>query len=390
MSKILMVTWDGSGNFRPERALVRGLVARGHSIHVLAHDSLRSQVKEDGAEFEPLHGVLQCDSRDPLPPAEEMVFYLDNVWMAKGFGLELLSALDRLSPNLLLVDVMLLQALVAARSTGIPTMVLNHTVHSLMTGVFGALFDSRLAEINDYAAELGAGSFPSTQALIEGSQLVLVFSYRSFDPAETFPPNVVHVGPLRSASKTTNGWSRWMPDRPLVVVSLSTGYQDQAALLQRLCDALGNLNVEALVTTGRGVAPESLTAAANTTVVRFVAHEAVLGSADLLICHAGRGSAMAGATFGVPMLCFPMGRDQPMVAAIVAQLGIGSAASPEATAAEIERAIAKALDDAGARKRSRQYADSVAMHPGLDHAVALLAQLLGKAGQVSRRPPKLK
>jgi len=58
MSKILMVTWDGSGNFPPERELVRGLLARGHSVHVLAHDTLRSQVQGDGAEFLPLHGVF--------------------------------------------------------------------------------------------------------------------------------------------------------------------------------------------------------------------------------------------------------------------------------------------------------------------------------------------
>jgi MGT family glycosyltransferase len=377
-AKILMVTFDGAGNFPPERSLVRGLLARGHSVHVLAHDSFRSQVKDDGAEFHALHGVFQLDMGvpPPVPPEEEMAFVLDNLVMAKGFGVELLSAIDRLRPNLLLVDVFLIQALVAARHSGIPTVVLNHTVHSVVTGGFVPVFDSRLKEINEYAAELGVRSLTSSQALIEGSQLVLVFSYRSFDPAETFPPNVVHIGPLRSASKTTNAWSRRMPGRPLVVASLSTGYQDQAALLQRLCDALGNLDVEALVTTGRGVAPESLTAAANTTVVRFVAHEAVLGSTDLLICHAGHGSAMAGATFGVPMLCFPMGRDQPMVAAIVAQLGIGSVASPNATAAEIERAIAKALADPEIKAKAREFAASVAAHPGLDHAVELLEQLL--------------
>ena len=378
MSKILMVTWDGAGNFPPERALVRGLIARGHSVHVLAHDTLRSQVNDDGAEFEPLHDVFQWNSGDPFP--EEIAFALDNVCMAKGFGSELLSAIDRLSPDLLLVDVMLLQALVAARHCGTPVVVLQHSVHSVLTGAFGPVFDSRLKEINDYAAELGAGSFPSYVALMEGSQLVLVFSYRSFDPVETHAPNVVHVGPLRSTSKTADAWSRRMPGRPLVVVSLSTGYQDQAALLQRLCDALGNLEVEALVTTGRAVAPDSLAASDNTAVVSFVAHEAVLGSADLLICHAGHGSAMAGATFGVPMLCFPMGRDQPMVADRVAQLGIGSVVSPEATPPEIERAIAKALDDAGLKRRARQFADSVATHPGLDHAVALLEQLLNEAG----------
>ena len=335
-----------------------------------------------------MHGVFQWNSGNPFP--EDLAFALDNLCIAKGFGSELLSAIDRLSPDLLLVDVMLLQALVAARHCGIPVVVLQHAVHSILTGTFGAVFDSRLNEINDYTAELGAGSFPSSVALMEGSEVVLVFSYRSFDPAETHAPNVVHVGPLRSTSKTTNAWSRRMPGRPLVVVSLSTGYQDQAALLQRLCDALGNLEVEALVTTGRAVSPDSLTASENTAVVSFVPHEAVLSSADLFICHAGHGSAMAGATFGVPMLCFPMGRDQPMVADRVAQLGIGSVASPEATAAEIEHAIAKVLDDAGVKQRARQFADSVATHPSLAHAVALLEQLLNKAGSGPRRAEKLK
>jgi MGT family glycosyltransferase len=389
MSRILMVTWDGAGNFPPERALVRKLLARGHSVHVLAHDSLRLQVKDDGAEFQPLHGVLQFDLRDPLPPGDEVVFFLDNVFTAKSFGSELLSAVDRLSPDLLLVDVMLLQALVAARHCRIPAAVLQHSVHSIMTGALGALFDSRLKEINDYAAELGAGNVPSSASLMEGSELVLVFSYRSFDPIKTLAPNVVHVGPLRSMSKTMNAWSRRMPGRPLVVVSLSTGFQAQAALLQRLCDALGNLEVEALVTTGRAVAPDSLTASDNTAVVSFVEHETVLSSADLLICHAGHGSAMAGATFGVPMLCFPMGRDQPMVADRVAQLGIGSVASPDATGPQIERAIAKVLKDKGVKRRARQFADSVAIHPGLDHAVELLERLQNKAGLGPHRPPGL-
>src|SRR5579864_1348753 len=107
-AKILMVTFDGAGNFPPERALVRGLLARGHSVHVLAHDSFQSQVKDDGAEFLALQRVFQLDmgAPPPLPPGEETAFMLNNVCIAKGFGVELLSAIDRLRPNLLLVDVL--------------------------------------------------------------------------------------------------------------------------------------------------------------------------------------------------------------------------------------------------------------------------------------------
>jgi hypothetical protein len=74
-------------------------MARSHSVHVLAHDTQRSQVKDDGAEFEPLHGVFQLNSGDPFP--EGLAFALDNVCLARGFGSDLLSAVDRLNPDLL-------------------------------------------------------------------------------------------------------------------------------------------------------------------------------------------------------------------------------------------------------------------------------------------------
>jgi UDP:flavonoid glycosyltransferase YjiC (YdhE family) len=161
-----------------------------------------------------------------------------------------------------------------------------------------------------------------------------------------------------------------------VLVGLSTSNQNQVPLLQRLCDALGTLDVEALVTTGPAVAPDALRPAANTTVLQFVSHDRVLPSADLLVTHAGHGTVMAGATYGVPMLCLPMGRDQPMNAARVAQLGLGRVVDADAPVAEIRGAIADALGDAAMKKRAKDFAASVASHRGLDDAVALVEKLL--------------
>jgi hypothetical protein len=42
--RILMAKWDAAGGFPPERTIIRGLVARGHDVHVAAHTSLRSRV----------------------------------------------------------------------------------------------------------------------------------------------------------------------------------------------------------------------------------------------------------------------------------------------------------------------------------------------------------
>lgn len=375
-ASILMVTWDGAGNLPPERSLVRALVARGHTVRALAHDSVRATVERDGAECLPLNGVSHYDSQQPMPPEEEMPFIMEHIWYARGFGSELLAAVDRVRPDLLLVDVSLTYALVAARSSGLPTGVLCHVPYQFVVGPFAPLFDSRLSETNAYAAELGLSPFASHQALIEASPLVLAFTYRIFDPLEECAPGVAHVGPCRSRGKGKESWRRRAAERPLILVGLSTSHQHQIPLLQRLCDALGALEVEALVTTGPAIPPDSLQAPDNTTVLSFVPHEEVLPSASLLITHAGHGTVMAGATYGTPMLCFPMGRDQPLVAERVTQLGLGCALNPESPVSEIQQAIEAILADAEVKKRASDFSRSLAGHPGIDDAVELVENLL--------------
>ncbi len=50
---MLMATWDGAGNFPPERALVHALATRGHALVVLGHLSQRDAVEADGVTFLP-------------------------------------------------------------------------------------------------------------------------------------------------------------------------------------------------------------------------------------------------------------------------------------------------------------------------------------------------
>jgi UDP:flavonoid glycosyltransferase YjiC (YdhE family) len=376
MASVLLVTWDGAGNLPPERALVRALMARGHTVRVLAHETVRAAIERDGAEFLPIRGARHYHSKEAMSPEAEMPYVLEHIWFARAFGTELRAAAERFRPDLLMVDFSLICALVAARRSGLPTVVLGHCPYELLAGPFGPVLDSRLEATNAYAAELGVEPIRSHQSLIESFPLVLVASYRPFDGVKEVAPNIVHVGPCRASGDVGEPWTRRAPGRPLVLVGLSTSNQNQVPLLQRLCDALGSLDVEALVTTGPAVAPDALRPAANTTVLQFVSHDRVLPSADLLVTHAGHGTVMAGATYGVPMLCFPMGRDQPMNAARVAQLGIGRVADADAPVEEIRRAIAAVLGDAGTKTRARDFAASVASHRGLDDAIALVEKLL--------------
>jgi UDP:flavonoid glycosyltransferase YjiC (YdhE family) len=377
-AKVVLVTWDGAGNQPPQRALLRALMARGHTAEVLAHASLKESFERDGASFTTVGGARHYDSREPMPTQDEMPFVVQYIWYERAFGRELLAAMDRLRPDLLLIDICLTHALVAARKSGVATVVLGHFPYALLVGPFAPLAQSRLGEVNAYASELGLEPFASHMALVESASLVLVPTYRQFDAVATTAPHVVHVGPCRSPQPGTETWRRRHPGPrpPLVVVGLSTSHQNQIPLLQRLCDALAGLDVEALVTTGPAIAPESIKAGNNTMVRRFVAHDDVLPAANLLVTHAGHGTVMAGLSHGVPLLCLPMGRDQPMIAARVAELGVGSVISPDAQTTELRKAVAAALGDGAAVRKAKAFAQAVSGHAGLERAVQLTEKLL--------------
>jgi UDP:flavonoid glycosyltransferase YjiC (YdhE family) len=330
MARMLMATWDGAGNFPPERALIRELAGRGHAVSVLGHDTQQAAIEADGAVFIPYDGVTQVDSSMPSLDAE---------------------TIGRIKPDILLIDELLVMAMAVAHESGLPTVALGGTLHSFLEGT-------------------------PLQAPNEACQLMLKFSYRAFDPDAHRRANAAYVGPLRPHDDVSEPWKRREPERPLILTSLSSGFQDQKELLQRLCDALGDMQVEALVTTGSSVDPASLTVKGNTTVLRKVPHEAVLGEVDVLITHAGHGTVMAGATFGVPMLCLPMGRDQPLVAQRVAALGLGVMLDPGATVEQLQAAISDLLSDKSTRQRSRAFADQVAGNTRAGYAAELVEGLL--------------
>ncbi|HLI67858.1 MAG TPA: nucleotide disphospho-sugar-binding domain-containing protein [Caulobacteraceae bacterium] len=348
--RMLMATWDGAGNFPPERALLKTLTGRGHEVHVLGHDVQRQAVETDGGRFMPLAKAAQLDSGDP--GHESRVF--QEVMFAEAFGEDFAAAIDAVDPSVLLADCCLAGPLQAAALSRRPSVSMLHTLYSFI-------------EATPFKAPNAA------------ADLVLAFSYRGFDAAAHPPANVVYVGPLRAIAAGVAPWPRRFPDRPRVVVSLSTSFQGQQDLLQRLCNALAGLTVEAVVTTGRGIDPAALTAGENTTVARHVAHEAVLPESDLLISHAGHGTVMAGASCGAPLLCLPMGRDQSIVAAQVEALGIGRVADQHASPNDLRAEINAALADEEVKRAARAFARSVAGQTSAGRAADLVEQLALRA-----------
>jgi MGT family glycosyltransferase len=146
-------------------------------------------------------------------------------------------------------------------------------------------------------------------------------------------------------------------------------------MLEPILDAC-RLEVRALVTTAGQVDISALPHPSNVTIVDYVPHALVLGRTDVLVTHAGLGSVASAMTFGVPLVCMPVDRDQPLNTQRVTDLGAGIALSSSASSGEIAAAIERVLSDASYAEAARGLGRASDDEGGADAAAAELEDLL--------------
>jgi MGT family glycosyltransferase len=177
------------------------------------------------------------------------------------------------------------------------------------------------------------------------------------------PAHTVYCGPQLEDASQFKSWKLPWNDKdktPLVLVSLSTTYQAQDNVIRRLLRAIEDLPVHVMVTLGYSMSPDQFQAPANVTLVSFVPHQWILPHTALAITHGGHGTVLGALSYGVPLICMPMGRDQGDVAARVVWLGAGIRISQKATPQTFRSAITRALNESGYRDKARTIASMMA------------------------------
>jgi MGT family glycosyltransferase len=145
-----------------------------------------------------------------------------------------------------------------------------------------------------------------------------------------------------------------------VLVGLSSTVMRQEGLLQRAADALGQLPVRGLVTTGPAVDPAVISAPGNVTVTRWARHADVLPHCSAVITHGGHGTVMKALIAGVPLVLVPLGRDQPDNAGRVVHAGAGIRLRKNATTGALRAAVSQLTDDPSYRAAAQHMAARLA------------------------------
>jgi MGT family glycosyltransferase len=199
------------------------------------------------------------------------------------------------------------------------------------------------------------------------------------------PANVHYVGP--AFEPFTRAWDTpWPPDQadPLVLISFSTSYMNQQALVQRVLDAIAELPVRALLTAGPALDTRALRLPANARAVAFVPHRAVLPHAALVVTHAGWQTVNAALADGVPLVCIPDGRDQFDNSARVVAVGAGMRARRRTSPRVLRHTIADALANPALRRGAQAMAATLARRDGAHEITERLERIVASARHVRR------
>jgi MGT family glycosyltransferase len=383
--RFLMTTWDGGGTTPPEFGVARRLLERGHQVHVLGDPTLAHDAEAAGCTFSPWVRAphrATLDKEDDLlkdweleEPIELVRRLRDQIMSgpASEFAADTTACIEALHPDAVLTDVQLFGAIIAAEAAGLPVAAMVPNLWTIPTPGVGdraaQVFVQRvvkagLADLNAARTERGLEPLSAFFDQVFAADRLLVLTSATFDPASAHVPDTVHyVGPVLDDPAWVGSWSSpWSDDAaaPLVLVGLSSIYQDQGPLLQRAVDALSGQEVRAVVTLGRMLGADEVAAAPNVSVVQSAPHSVLLADASAVVTACGHGTVMRTLAAGVPIVCIPMGRDQDATAARVVELGAGVLLPPTASVAEIRRAVDEVLRDERYRSRARELASAMA------------------------------
>lgn len=384
--RFLFTTFEGGGHVPPALLVARRLCAAGHDVLFVSDGANRGQAERAGVPFEPWRTAPNRSAGgradDPLqdwrrrwPPA--VVRAVCDAVLARPAALYACDTLDYIAqfrPDAVISNELLFGAMMAAERSKLPLGLLTANVWCFPTrddvppfgpgfrpdGWFAARrdrnaramiarwYDDGLPELN--AARRGIGLEPLDRALdqLASAELVLLGTSHAFDFGRDPPPApFAYAGPLGEVPDWAH--SAALPDAiaattaPIILVSFSTTFQDQAAAIGRCVRALETLPVQGIVTLGPAVPLESVPSAANVMVLAGGSHERILPMAAAMISHGGHGTVQRALMHGVPIICLPMGRDHPDNAVRIAHRGAGLRLSRFASSRSIREALVRVL-----------------------------------------------
>jgi MGT family glycosyltransferase len=239
--------------------------------------------------------------------------------------------------------------------------------------------------LNALRTAVGVTTFETIDEMYTTPPLLLYMTAEPFEyPRSDWPASVRMVGPCCWESPAAT--PEWLDrlDRPLVLVSTSSEFQDDGQLVTTTLEALADEPVRLIATVPSAGMPRG-PVPANARVETFLPHSPILARAACAITHGGAGATQKALAAGVPVCVVPFGRDQLEVARRVEVARAGTRLPAQRLTAE--RLREKVREAMTMTSGARRVADGFAAAGGPLAAAQAFESLAGGFDSAPSRAP---
>lgn len=414
MARLGAFCFPGTGHLNPLTALARCLQLRGHTVIIFGIADVEARVKSAGVEFcligqsDYPPGTLQELDRQlgEMKGLQVIRFTMERISntarMVLRDGLE---AVRNANLDALLVD----EADTAnniAEYLGLPFVSLalipplvkdnryppfyfgwsgsqswwcrlrNGIAIRVLTRVATPIFAAVNERREGWGLKIDRDPSEALSKLAQITQLPRAFEF-DIDPP---PQHLYYTGPFVDAAfrpVVDFAWDR-LDGRPLVYASLGTLQNRSLEIFRKIAEACAALNVQLVLSLGGGLDPERLgMLSGNPVVVSFAPQLELVKRASVVITHAGLNTVLESLAVGVPLVCIPLGNDQPGVASRVATHGAGIVVPPRrASVARLRSAVRTVLEVDSYRRAARKLQAAMSEIDGLEQAADIVEDVL--------------
>ncbi|WP_018585765.1 macrolide family glycosyltransferase [Salinispora arenicola] len=339
MAHLLFVNVASHGLVLPTLAVVTELVRRGHRVSYVTAGGFAVPVAAAGATVVPYASeIIDADAAEvfganDLGVRPHLMYLRENMSVLRATA----AALDDDVPDLVLYDdfPFIAGQLLAARwdrpAGRLSAAFASNEHYSFsqdMIGLAGTIDPLDLPAFRDNLAALLAehGLTRSVVACWQHvEQFNLVFVPKAFQIAgESFDERFEFVGPCFGQRRYLGQWTPPTDDRPVVLVSLGTTFNDRPGFFRDCARAFADQPWHVVMTLGDQVDPAQLgELPPNVEAHPWVPHVEVLERASVCVTHGGMGTLMEALHWGRPLVVVPQSFDVQPMARRVDQLGLG-------------------------------------------------------------------
>ncbi|MFC6090024.1 macrolide family glycosyltransferase [Saccharothrix lopnurensis] len=391
MMTALLLTGPHAGNVHPTLSLVGELTGRGHRVTHLTTAEFAESAAAFGASVltyeSAVAGLDPAEvfaSGDPTLP--HMLYLKENLQVLEAAE----AAFDGSPPDVILYeDAPFIAGRLLAHRWNRPAVRLSagfatnqeYSYYQEMVDASGIPGPLTFEGFREALAELlqARGLDTSLEEFWYGiADRNLVFIPKAFQFAgETFDDRFLFVGPALEGHRA----GRWTPrdDRPVVLISLGTSFNDQPEWFRTCIRAFADTPWRVVMTVGTRVDPAELEPLPdNVEVHGYLSHFAVLEHARICVTHGGMGTVMQSLHWGRPMVTVPhyAFEVEPM-ARRIQELGLGRhITSEQFDATTLYNTVEELANDADTLARVQEMQRQIQSAGGAARAAdAVLARL---------------